>query len=305
MRAAFYCVADERYFLGAVAVLNSLRLHGHREPLYVCDVGLTERQRALLAASATVVPAPPGRAPWLAKTVAPLLHPAPVMVLIDTDMLVTRSLAELVDGAGDGVIAARNDRPRHVDAWGELLDLPRPREQEYVSSGLVVLGGSTGTRVLELLDDRQGRVDLDRTLFGRAQADYPFLYPEQDVLNAILAGPIERERLRVLDARLAPYPPFAGLRLTDLDRAECAYRDGERPFVLHHFGRKPWLEPIYHGLYSRLMARLLLGDDVALRAPEDLVPLRMRSGLRARVARARADVVDVTRRRVLQRSERG
>ena len=28
--AAFYCVADERYFLGAVAMINSLRLVGHR-----------------------------------------------------------------------------------------------------------------------------------------------------------------------------------------------------------------------------------------------------------------------------------
>ena len=32
-RAAFYCVADERYFLGLVGMLNSLRLLGHREPV--------------------------------------------------------------------------------------------------------------------------------------------------------------------------------------------------------------------------------------------------------------------------------
>ena len=39
-RAAFYCVADERYFLGAVGMLNSLRLLGHAEPIYVLDCGV-------------------------------------------------------------------------------------------------------------------------------------------------------------------------------------------------------------------------------------------------------------------------
>ncbi len=41
--AAFYAVANSRYFLGAVGMLNSLRLLGHREPAYVLDCGLTPR----------------------------------------------------------------------------------------------------------------------------------------------------------------------------------------------------------------------------------------------------------------------
>ena len=46
--AAFYCVADERYFLGAVGLVNSLRLVGHDEPIYLLDCGLTDDQRELL-----------------------------------------------------------------------------------------------------------------------------------------------------------------------------------------------------------------------------------------------------------------
>ena len=48
MNAAFYCVADERYFLGAVGLVNSLRLVGHAEPIYLLDCGLTDAQRELL-----------------------------------------------------------------------------------------------------------------------------------------------------------------------------------------------------------------------------------------------------------------
>ena len=93
MSAAFYCVADERYFLGAVGMINSLRVLGHDEPVFVLDCGLTDEQRELLAPHATLVAAPRDAPPWLLKTIAPLRHPAEVMVLIDADIIVTRSLA--------------------------------------------------------------------------------------------------------------------------------------------------------------------------------------------------------------------
>jgi hypothetical protein len=302
MSVAFYCVADERYFLGAVAVLNSLRLQGHDEPLHVLDCGLGRRRRELLARHATLVDSDRKIPPWLAKTVAPRRSPAEVMVLIDTDMIVTRSLAELTGtAAGGGVVAFLNDRPRFVAEWGELLDLGPAQPQPYVSSGLVVLGGVEGTEVLGLLDDRQRRVDIGRTLFGTAEAGYPFRYPEQDVLNAILCTrPADFPATR-LPNRLAPNPPFAGLRLRDVGSLTCAYDDGAEPYVLHHFHRKPWIDRIYHGLYSRLLTRLLTGDDVVLRVPDDLIPARLRTGPRAIMERGWVNTVDVVRRYALRR----
>ena len=55
-QAAFYCVADERYFLGAVGMINSLRLLGHDEPAFVLDCGLTASQRTLLSPRRRVCP---------------------------------------------------------------------------------------------------------------------------------------------------------------------------------------------------------------------------------------------------------
>jgi hypothetical protein len=290
--AAFYCVSDSRYYLGAVGMLNSLRVLGHREPVYVLDCGLTPDQRDRLAPHATLVPAPSEAPPWLLKTVAPLRHPAEVMVLIDADIVVTRSLAELIERAAEPrVIAIENDRDRFVAEWGELLGLGEVRRQPYVSSGLVFMGQPVGTEVLELMAKLQDRVDFDRTFWRDNAPDYPFLYGDQDVFNAILASRVERRRLTVLPNRLAPNPPFKGLRVLDAATLRCAHRDGTQPYVLHNFYRKPWLVPTRSSHYSRLLTRLLLGPDVPLRLGRRELPLRLRTGTAARLARLAIDLV--------------
>ena len=294
--AAFYCVADDRYFLGAVAMINSLRLHGYSEPVYVLDCGLQAGQRAILAPHVELVDDRDETPPWLSKTIAPLRDPATVMILIDADMIATRPLTELIErAAGDRVIVFRNDTDRFVADWGELLELGRARRRPYVSSGLIALGGATGETVLRLLDDRQRRVDIEQTFARHARPDYAFLYPEQDVLNAILATRVDEDRIVTLDNRLAPNPPYQGLRITDERSLRCVHDDGSEPFVLHQFVRKPWLEPMYHGIYSRLMARLLLADDVAIVVGADAVPRRMRPGARARAERTAVNLIDLGR----------
>ena len=299
--AAFYCVADERYFLGAVGMINSLRLQGHDEAVYVLDCGLTADQRALLEPETTVV-AGDSTPPWLSKTVAPLLHPAEVMVLIDVDMIVTRPLDSLIELAdGDRVVAFENDRQRHFAEWGDLLGLAEPRAQPYVSSGLVFCGGNSGRQALDLLAEKQQLVDFERTFARAAEPGYPFFYPEQDVLNAILAAAVEVDRTVALANQLAPNPPFDRLRIVDLAGLRVVDRDGAAPYVLHQYVRKPWLEPMYHGVYSRLLSRLLLGEDVAIRVPSDQVPARMRAGLRAAARRWAVNVVDLGRWHLTER----
>jgi hypothetical protein len=284
--AAFYCVSDARYFLGAVGMLNSLRLLGHLEPVYLLDCGLTPHQRELLEPHATLVPAPSAAPPWLLKTVAPLRHPAEVMVLIDADIVATRSLAELIERAAEPrVIAVANDTDRFVPEWGELLGLGKVRRQPYLSSGLVFLGHPLGEEVLRLMAELQDRVDFDRTFWRANVPDYPFLYGDQDVLNAILASRTDRERVTALPNRLVPNPPFKALRVIDEAALRCAYRDGTEPYAVHHFATKPWLEPTHHGVYSRLLRRLLTGADLAVPIREEELPMRLRSGFRAWVAR--------------------
>jgi len=54
---------------------------------------------------------------------------------------------------------------------------------------------------------------------------------------------------------------------------------------------KPWLEATEPGVYSRLLTRLLVADDVAVRVPERQVPLRLREGWAAALERKRIQAV--------------
>ncbi len=288
--AAFYCMSSEEYFLGAVGMINSLRLQGHDEPIYLLDLGLSEPHRELLAREATVIPAPADTPPWLAKTVAPLAHPAEAMVLIDSDMIVTRPLGELFEAAADGrVVAFVNDRDRWVPEWGEVLELGELERRPYLCSGLVALGRDPGEEVLGLVDERQRHVAFERTYFARDDPDYPLRFLDQDVLNAVLAARVERERVAVLDEPLAATPPFAGLRVVDEQALRCRFEDGREPYVVHHYVAKPWIEPTHHGVYSRLLHRCLVGPDLALEVPRDELPLRFRTGPLAFAERKRVD----------------
>jgi hypothetical protein len=285
---AFYCVVDERYFLGAVGMLNSLRLAGHDEPVFALDCGLTAAQRRRLEPHATLVAGPTDAPPYLLKTIAPLAHPADVMVLIDADMIVTRPLTQLVERAArGGVVAFANDADRFVREWGQALELGPIRRTTYVSSGLVLLGGDEGAEVLRLLDDRQRRVEFERTFYGTDEPGYPFRYPEQDVLNAILSTRADPERVTVLEHRLAPVPPFAGLTLVDEQRLVCEYSDGARPYVLHHIARKPWLRALPQSVYSQLLSRVLLAPDLTVPVAQSTVPRTLRRGASGAVARRR------------------
>ena len=144
-------------------------------------------------------------------------------------------------------------------------------------------------QLLGLLQDRQAAVDFDRTWWRGNDPDYPFKFADQDVFNAILASTIEPHRQHLHPARLAPTPPFRGLRLLDRETLRCAYADGVEPYLVHHHAVKPWLEPTHHGVYSQLLRRLLIGDDVAIQVPRSEIPRRLRSGPRAYAERKRVN----------------
>jgi hypothetical protein len=82
-----------------------------------------------------------------------------------------------------------------------------------------------------------------------------------------------------IDRRLEAIPPFEGLRVADPRALRCVYADGSEPLLLHHYLTKPWLEPSYEGVYSRLLRRLLGSGDIAVTVPAGEIPMRLRSGL--------------------------
>src|SRR5437867_414481 len=111
---AFYSVSDCRFFLGAVALLNSLRLAGHEEPIFIVDTGLTLQQRRKLADHVTLIPAPAEEASVLLTPLGPSLHHSEVQVLIDADIIVTRPLTEFIEAARAGrVVAFIEPNPTH------------------------------------------------------------------------------------------------------------------------------------------------------------------------------------------------
>ena len=251
-------------------MINSLRLQGHDEPIHVLDCGLEPGQRELLAARGDDRRRLPSRRPpQLLKTVAPLRHPAEVMVLIDVDMIVTRPLGELIELAAHdrawSPSATASDR--FFAEWGELLDLgPAAARPVRVLGPRGRSAATAGAEVLRLLADRQRRVDFERTLLARERSrlPVPLRRPgrlQRDPRHSRRAAEPRSPLDRAAGADAAVSAAAADRRRRAL---RCAYADGAEPFVLHQFVRKPWLEPMYHGIYSRLLvapaARRRRGD---------------------------------------------
>lgn len=291
---AIYSVCDARFFLGLVALVNSLRVHGHRERIYVVDCGLTGAQRETLSDEATILKAPADLAPQLLKYAGPAQAPADVMVLVDADIIVTRPLDPLVEAALDGKIVAFTDtlEDRFYDSWSELLGLGHLRRQPYVNSGFLVLPRARGLELLEQLEQHQRRIDVSETILEGGPPGNPFYFPDQDVLNALLASTFRADELMIMSGLFAPHPPFAGVSVIDARDVRCAYTDGETPYALHHvLHQKPWLAATKPTPYSELLPRLWLGSDVAVKPDPRDVPLRFRSGRLAAVDRRRAELV--------------
>lgn len=290
---AFYITADSRHFLGLVALVNSLRLLGHDEPIYVGDCGLDGSQRHRLAEHVTIIPTNGARAPHLAKMVAPLTHPADVMVSMDADIIVTNSLASLIEDARPGRVVAFADRvtdrvDRFGEEWSELLGIGPLTRRPYINSGIVIAERELASDLYRRLAVGCDHVEVERSVIANGAADYPFYYLDQDVLNALL-GTLPSEVLDVHDYPLSPFPPFTGLKVVDESSLTCAYEDGVEPFALHHIASKPWMASTRWSVYSRLLSRLLLGSDVAVPLRRDELPLRLRTGRVAWLEKRRSD----------------
>jgi hypothetical protein len=298
LACAFYTIADERFFVGAVALLNSLRLAGHGETLFVVDTGLKDEQRAQLGQHVTLLPAPAAEHAVFLTPYGPLARPAQVAVILDADLIVTRPLTELIDAARSGRIVGFKEpvptQERCFEEWRTTLDLPTLRRQPYINAGQLFVSHELASRLLPLWAEALKRVPFEATQYARrfasARLGDPFFFADQDVLNAILAAHFGPDEFLALDYRYAPHAPFEGLQLADATALDCRYADGERPYLLHHILAKPWLKATRASIFSQLLTRLLLEPDVALRLEPRQVPLRLRTGPLAALDDRRADL---------------
>lgn len=291
---AFYTVADQRFFIGAVALLNSLRITGHDEPLYLVDAGLLPEQRALLADHVTIVAAPADTPAVFLAPYGPTTHPAEVAIVLDSDIVVTRHVAELVDlTRGGRMVTFVNNFPNHdrfFEAWSPTLNLGPLRRRPYFNAGQLVIPYELTGEVLGPWVQGLRSVSYEQTWVGKSTLADPFYFGDQDVLNALAMSQLRDDRVVRLEHRLAPHPPFGGLRLDDAATLTCRYADGERPYFLHHTMAKPWLTATPASVYSTLLTRLLLAEDVTVRLDPRDVPTRLRQGRRAAIAMRGSDL---------------
>ena len=278
-RCTFFTVADSRYWTGAVALVNSLRLVGHAEAIVVLDAGFTSKQRAILERTAEIVTAPALRAPFLARWLAPLARGEGVQVLLDADLVAVQALTPLIQQAEEGRIVAFVDRlaTRSFSEWEALVGAPQAYTHQYVNSGFLALPSDLAQGVLGRLRDAQQRVALtSAALLGRGSISDPFHFADQDVVNAVLRAFVPRHRLLALEHRLAPTEPWDKVVVEDVQRLRCVNPDGSRPYLVHVVGPKPWLANVAPTAYERLLPRLLMGEDVAIRLDRSALPFRLR-----------------------------
>ena len=202
--ATYYTITDEAFFVGTVALLNSLRLTGHKGELVALDCGLTPIQRERLAHHCRVEPARRESGHWgyPLKPFAWRPQDTPIVVMIDSDILVTGSLDPLLRDAGMGrvamfvdLMALLPDLPnRSFSEWQDGLGLSGPlRPQPYLNCGLIAFSHTSWPHLLDRwretcqLAANAAEQDRHRRL---TWSENPFAFPEQDALNAILMSEV-------------------------------------------------------------------------------------------------------------------
>jgi lipopolysaccharide biosynthesis glycosyltransferase len=219
------------------------------------------------------------------------------IVLIDSDMIVTRSLEDVVARAQKGGIYVFPDPPPHrgrwFAEWHDELELRAPlRQRTYLNAGFLALSTEHWPELLGRWWELCDRVPREQH-FGRFEQ--PFWAGDQDVLNAILASEVPEDAVVELDAHEEAYPDdLLEAVIVDERTLRCEVRG--RPTAILHYAlgpkaweRKAWLR-LRDDAYVRLLPRLLFGDDVAVRLDPRSVPLWLRPGRSARVLVRGADL---------------
>jgi hypothetical protein len=318
-RTTYYIVSDANYFPGAAAFVNSLRLTGNAGEVVVLDAGLTRAQRDRLAPHATVVDVGNDvrRNPLLFKAFPAQLAPEGLVVVTDSDVIVTGSLEPFLERARAGRICLfRDGTPdRWFGEWQEIFDLRSPlRRETYVASGFVAFVAEEWPALLPRWEEAARRIPSSATRGGGAAITTPCWDGDQDALNALLMSEYPPDAVEFLPPVVAPmqYEPRRRVRVEDANLLRCRH-EGELTLLIHAGGNpKPWQRSgwgmrMHEDAYGILLPRVLLGDDVPIRFTPNEVPIWLRSGRGARATRTALDgaraVARQVRRRVAPRQE--
>jgi hypothetical protein len=283
--ATYYTISDHSFFLGTVALLNSLHVTENSGELVILDAGLTSSERELLSEHATIFPAPKEIEvhPLVMKAYPSLLKPSGTVVLIDSDIVVTGSLASVAELAGEGKICVcpawtPEVRRRWFQEWEQTLDLRSPlRREPWVHAGFVAFSTEHWPNLLERYWEVCERVPADEAF----TSGMPFNAGDADALNALLMSEIPPGTSAVLPQGAEV---FGGdIVVDDLQTLACSV-DGRQTTMLHYPDRpKPWERSGWLRIgtpgYIRIMRRLLFATDVPLRLNPSQAPVWIRPTL--------------------------
>jgi hypothetical protein len=279
-RVTYITVSSEAFFLGVVALFNSLQLTHNAGRFIVLDAGLTPEQRMLLVPHAEIVSVKHiGVTPDLRKAWACNLEPTGTLAFIDSDMIVTGSLDHVMALARDGQICAYQDhaavRWRWFPEWASMLELRASLRREiYINTGFVVFNTEAWPRLLERWWEVCNKIPPERMW----RSGSPFEAPDQDALNALLMSEVPAGAATALDPGEVA---FGGDAAIDDIASLAAGVDGHLKTLVHFLDRpKPWERNGWIRLagidYVRLMRRLLFWDDVPIRVDPATVPIWLR-----------------------------
>lgn len=285
----FYTICNATYFPGLIGLINSLRLLGHNERLVVLDCGLSSEQKDLLRPHCELfeLPSDIAQNPQQYKPFPYLLNPQGTIAIIDSDIIVTKSLEEILKTASQGKVCVFPDpeSDRWFCEWQDLFKLSiSPRHQTYVNSGFVVFSTLKQPDLLkrwwqscELIFDRP-------TLQEGIESENPTSNGDQDPFNALLMSEFSQEILAIQPYAEEVFGDFTSVQIFDSKTLTCEYRS-HAVTLLHACTRpKPW-EPsarhtiTQHNVYTHLLRRLTAEPDIAVKVPPKLLPTWLRPGL--------------------------
>ena len=327
--ATFYTVSNSRFFLGTVALLNSLRLTGNQGPLVVLDAGLSSLQRDRLGRHCTIAELPVELVANLAlsKLFPYYLGATGTVVIIDSDVIVTQSLEPILIEAEGGKICAVPDPDdlRWFEEWQELFKLEgQPRRQTYVNAGFLAFSTWHWPRLLERWWQACQRIPHARVTCGRVASSRPGgvvavrgprsgptdpitgIFGDQDALNALLMTEFPAEALALAPSEVEVFrSDLDHARIVDQRTLACTYR-GRRTLLLHYNGNpKPWESvawaQVRRNPYVSLLPRVLLGKGVTFPVDRRDLPVWLTGGVRGRIAIAILDLLHVVFAAVLDR----
>jgi hypothetical protein len=292
VKTRFFTISDSRFFVGTVALLNSIRLTGHDADLVVLDRGLTESQRERLSAHAIMfeLPAEMGSDPYLVKPFPALMPFDGIVVLVDSDMVVTDALDPILAKAAAGSICMFPDPPgdywRWFSEWQDIFELRAPlRRQPYLNAGFLAVSTAHWPALFQRWWDVCALIPERRSslpgLRHTPDSQHPLSQLDQDAINAILMSEVPAEKLEAL-------PPYEwDLRRVVVEDSEslvCVsgrYRR-RQPLLHRHNAPKVWQsdgwQRVRPDAYVQLLPRLLFAADLPLRLTPDCVPLWIRPG---------------------------